>query len=61
MSVAGDVTLTVSREDAWRLYDLVTGRSELIAVQELKAMQPLGGSAWYALAKVLRETLEPAS
>lgn len=54
----GTITLQISREDCWRLYDLVTGRSELIAAQEYQAMQNLGGSPWYALAKEIRNALE---
>jgi hypothetical protein len=55
------VVLEVSREDAWRIYDLVTGRSEMLAGAEYQAMQSLGGAPWYALAKQIREALEVRS
>jgi hypothetical protein len=46
-----DVALVLSHEDAWRLYDLVTGRAELIAAKEYEATQGLGGAPWYTLAR----------
>ena len=58
---AEQVTFSLTREQAWIVYDLLTAKAERIAVAEYEAMQGLGGSALYEAQKVIRRALGEVS
>jgi hypothetical protein len=52
------LSIEVTRDQAWTLYDLITARAEALTAQEIEAMSGLGAQHYRAIARVLRTVLE---